>query len=107
MMDDENAVPGHRKIKLERRYADRQRLGEADNGILGSQAARAAVPLQVERAGGGTCDECREYSREMLARLVSCYRAFTPASWDWRRASNFRARRTRYLPNSRAKAREA
>src|SRR3954465_14738834 len=46
--DDDDAVPGHPGVELERRDADLQRLPERRQGVVGTKAARAAVAFEVE-----------------------------------------------------------
>ena len=45
---DHDAVLGHAAVELERRDADAERAGEARERVLGREAARAAMALQVE-----------------------------------------------------------
>ena len=46
--DDHDAVLGHARVELERRHADRERPREPGERVLGGEAARAAMALQVE-----------------------------------------------------------
>ena len=56
VVHDENPILGHGDIGLERRDADRQRLGEGGNRVLRREAACAAMALQVECGGRRACD---------------------------------------------------
>jgi hypothetical protein len=46
---DDHAVPRDAGIELERGDAERERVRESGQGVLGPQPARAAVALDVER----------------------------------------------------------
>ena len=51
--DYDHPVAREAHVELERGHADGQRTRKAGQGVLGCQASRAAVALQIERAGGG------------------------------------------------------
>ena len=51
--DDDHPVAGHADVELERADAEGERLGEGRQGVLRSQAARAAMTLEIE----GVCRE--------------------------------------------------
>ncbi len=61
--DDQDAVLGHGEVELERRDADPKGRRERLEGVLGREATRAAMALEVEGEGVRRCRHANHESR--------------------------------------------
>ncbi len=103
MRHHHHVIRGHRHIQLERVHADGQRGSKARQRVLGEQAARAAMALQIDRARHAFRVGRPLYPRQAAANAVPWTRRTTrcwacSAAWGPLASAQFMLRLTLLTP---------